>query len=89
MKKEKIYELKQSVFEERIINYYLCENDSKYGIEIMIETKNENEISQISNISKNKNFVVTLIKHLYENAIDTIHFKDVVDDYLALTQHKV
>ena len=83
MKKEKIHELKQTIFGGRVIDYYLCENDNNYGIEIMLKTKKENESLQIDNISTNKDIVVDLIKHLYENSIDTIHFKDIVDDYMA------
>lgn len=84
MKKEKIHELKQTVFGGRIIDYYLLyESNNSYGIEIMLKSKNKNEDLKISDISKDKNIVVNLIKYLYENSVDTIHFKDIVEDYVA------
>ena len=87
MKITKIYELNQTVGEKRTINYNLCENTIEnqliYGIEIVSFSNDTKEIEKIENVSYEKDKVMKLITLLYENAVDTTHFKDVVEDYIS------
>ncbi len=54
-----------------------------YGIQIKEFYKDNYFEELIEDISSNKTFVYNLITYLYENGIDTVHFKDIVEDYMA------
>ena len=83
---EKIYELNQSFLGNRTLKYNLCENKGEnglyYGIQLVVSSQDNTEEVAIENISEDKQYVLNLITYLYENAIDTIHFKDVIIDYI-------
>lgn len=73
----------------KIIRYFLLTNTDEYskvmyGICISEQIK-DNVLAKekIENISDDKNFVSDIINHLSENIIDTVHFKDIVDDYMS------
>ena len=89
MEIKKIYELNQTHFGKRTLIYSLCKSknkeESQYGIQLVMTSEKEKEEVMIQDISNNKNYVMNLITYLYENAIDTIHLKDVVEDYISAT----
>lgn len=65
----------------RTLKYSILENcNNSYGINLSVLSKNNTEEVYVENISNNKNFIINLISILYENAIDTIHFKDIIED---------
>ena len=74
---------------DKIIQYFLLTNTDEYGkvmYGICISEQIKGNVSTretIENISDDKNFVSDLINHLSENVIDTVHFKDIVDDYMS------
>lgn len=86
MKITKFYDLIQKSLNQRVLEYSLCENESEdgksYGIQLASNSKNSSERITIENISSKKDFIINLINILYENSIDTIHFKDIVEDYI-------
>lgn len=86
MKITKLCDSIQKTLNQRVLEYSLCENESEdgklYGIQLASNSKNSNEKITIENISSKKDFVVNLINILHENCIDTIHFKDIVEDYI-------
>lgn len=77
----------------KVIKYNICESEysghTHYGIHI-IEQIGEDQIEEtIENISPNKNFVCDLLTYLCENLIDTVHFKDIVEDYLIKSEDAI
>ena len=86
MNTKKIHELNQTWLGRRTLKYNLCETQSEdglqYGIQLIVNSENQKEEIAIENISNNKQYVLDLITYLYENAIDTIHFRDVIIDYM-------
>ena len=86
--KENIYILCQRSFGGRKLEYNLCEseNDSilnkTYGIELILRSADINESVRVEDISPNKREVLNLIDCLSENGVDTIHFRDVIEDYI-------
>lgn len=58
------------------------EGEDSFGIQIVTKTENYEEKEIIKDISQKEDFVKKMIKYLYENAVDTTHFKDVIDDYI-------
>ena len=91
MKFKKIYSKKYSKIdnmqEEKIVNYYLLYYEFKdekfYGIRIISYQKDLVDEDAIEKISDDEEFVLELIKYLYENSIDTIFFRDVVKEMLV------
>ena len=90
MCKKETYKLIQNSLGGRILEYSLVEEnmlskkDTFYGIKLTLKSKKINEEVIINRISKEKTVVKNLLEYLYENSIDTIHFKDIVDDYMSL-----
>lgn len=86
MKITKLCDSIQKTLNQRVLEYSLCENESEngksYGIQLVSNSRNSNEKIIIENISSKKDFVINLINILHENCIDTIHFKDIVEDYI-------
>ncbi len=84
---KKIYKLSQNAGIERTLEYNLCESTTEdgkaYGIEVVLTSSKVNERVKIENISNDKDVVLKLLTYLYENAVDTIHFKDIVEDYIS------
>lgn len=83
MNKEKIHTLIQESLGGRVLEYNLYEDNRNYGIELTLSSDSLNEKVKMDNISNDKEMVVELIDYLYENAVDTIHAKDVVEDYIS------
>lgn len=83
---KKIHELNQTWLGRRTLKYNLCETENEeglqYGIQLIVNSESQKEEIAIENISNNKQYVLDLITYLYENAIDTIHFRDVIIDYM-------
>lgn len=81
-----IYRLNQKNSLNRTIEYNLEENvrDNQilYGLEVKLISSKINEKVKIEDISNDVNFVMNIINYLYENAIDTVHCRDVIDDYI-------
>lgn len=89
MGKENVCILSQRSFGGRKLEYNLCEseNDSilsgkTYGIELILRSSSINESVKVEDISQDKTEVLNLIDCLSENGIDTIHFRDVIEDYI-------
>ena len=87
--KENVYILSQRSFGGRELEYNLCESennsilDSKtYGIELVLRSDSINESVKVEDISQNKAEVLNLIDCLSENGVGTIHFRDVIEDYI-------
>lgn len=61
-----------------------------YGIKIssVVGDSDEREDTAVELISRDKEIVEKLIEYLYENSVDTIHFKDVVEDYIFKLNNK-
>ncbi len=72
--------------ENKIITYGILEtleeNKTHYGIYVSEEVNGIVREEAIESIFPNKNMILNLIDRLCENAIDIIHFKDIVEDYL-------
>ncbi|MBQ2672121.1 MAG: hypothetical protein IJG00_04890 [Clostridia bacterium] len=58
------------------------EGKDSFGIQIVTKLRNYEEKEIINDISRKEDFVKKIINYLYENAVDTTHFKDVVEDYI-------
>jgi hypothetical protein len=74
---------------EKIIQYDLCEtgdecgkNIVSYGVRVKSFCEGVYEEEYFLNISTDKTFIENIIKYLYENSLDVINFKDVVNDLL-------
>lgn len=87
--KENVYILSQRFFGGRELEYNLCESeddsilDNKtYGIELILRSNSINESVKVEDISRDKTEVLNLIDCLSENGVDTIHFRDVIEDYI-------
>lgn len=81
-----IKEVKLKSMGNKIIQYKLLtnktyENKIMYGIAVS-EKSGDNIIfeEKIEDISNDKSFVLNLINYLSDNAVDTAHFKDVIED---------
>ena len=72
--------LKKTVFYN--LTWVEYEGEKSFGIQIITKTKDYTEEEIIKNISSNEDFVKKIINYLFENAVDTIHFKDVTEDYI-------
>lgn len=57
-------------------------NDIKYGIGIYETYKGNTMNETFNDISDKKEVVINLINYLSENAVDTAHFKDIIEDYI-------
>ncbi len=71
----------------KIIKYNLCESVTEedgigYGIQVITYFEDFYEGKIIKAISKDINLVKKLIKFLYENCVDVVHFEDIVQDYI-------
>jgi len=81
-----IYKLNQKNFLNRTIEYNLEENKKDnqilYGLEVKLISDKITEKVKIEDISNDINFVMNIMNYLYENAVDTIHCKDVIEDYM-------
>lgn len=70
------------------IRYFISKNeegkDIKYGITILEICSGKKYEEKIENISNSESFVLNLIDFLYDNAIDTAHFKDIVEDFTLI-----
>ena len=68
----------------KIIKYNLCESTTEegYGIQVTTHFEDFYEEKIIKAISKDISLVKNLIKFLYENCVDVIHFEDIVQDYI-------
>lgn len=83
---EKIFSsLEKTVFYNLI--WTECEGNKSFGIQIITKTKSYTEKEIIKDISLNENFVIKIINYLYENAVDTLHFKDVTEDYILKSEN--
>lgn len=75
----------------KIIRYNLCEvkygSYIHYGIQIAEHIGKTHNKETLENISTNKDFVHELLLYLCENLIDTVHFKDIVEDYLLKSEN--
>lgn len=89
---KKIYSLNQKNSLSRIIEYNLCEsndiNKKFYGIQVKLISEAIKEEIKIEDISFNLDFVMNIINYLYENAVDTVHCKDIIEDYILLVESK-
>lgn len=76
----------QKALKEKVLEYSICENESEngkfYGIQLSSNSQGCKEKIIIEYISDQKNIVTNLINILYENSICTIHFRDIVEDYI-------
>ena len=61
-----------------------CEEDGceQYGIQVITDAKDYHEEETVNAISTDKEFVKEVITYLYQNSVDAVHFKDVLEDYL-------
>lgn len=86
-----IYEKSLPCMGDKIIHYDICENmvDNviHYGIQISDKVGDENRKETIQDISPDKNLVCNLIDYLFQNVIDVTHFKDVVEDYILMSEN--
>lgn len=89
MGKENVYILSQRSFGGRELEYNLCEsendsilNNKTYGIELVLRSDSINESVKVEDISQNKTEVLDLINCLSENGVSTIHFRDIIEDYI-------
>lgn len=89
MGKENVYVLSQRSFGGRELEYNLCEsendsilNNKTYGIELVLRSDSINESVKVEDISQNKTEVLDLINCLSENGVSTIHFRDIIEDYI-------
>lgn len=87
--KENVYILSQRSFGGRELEYNLCEsendsilNNKTYGIELVLRSDSINESVKVEDISQNKTEVLDLINCLSENGVSTIHFRDIIEDYI-------
>lgn len=87
--KENVYILSQRSFGGRKLEYNLCEsendsilNNKTYGIELVLRSDSINESVKVEDISQDKAEVLNLIDCLSENGVSTIHFRDVIEDYI-------
>lgn len=82
-----------TMMNNKIIKYNICEhkhdNQIHYGIQIIEKNGRNYKEEIIKGISPNKNFVYSLLLYLYENIIDTVHFKDIVNDYMMQIEYSV
>ncbi len=81
-----IYEKKLPIMNNKILKYNLCEgeegNRTNYGIQLTEDTDKIHREEIIWDISSDKNFVNNLLMYLSENVIDTVHFRDIIEDYI-------
>ncbi len=86
-----IYEKSLPCMGNKVIRYNVCENSvgdtTNYGIEVTESSDNSNMKETIENISPNKDFVYDLITYLNENVVDATHFKDIVEDYILMSEN--
>ena len=87
--KENVCILSQRSFGGRELEYNLCEsendsilNNKTYGIELVLRSDSINESVKVEDISQNKTEVLDLINCLSENGVSTIHFRDIIEDYI-------
>ncbi len=87
-----IYSLNQKNSLDRVMEYNLCEsgdlNEKYYGIQVKLISEKINEEIKIEDISCDMNFVMNIIDYLYENAVDIVHCKDIIEDYMLLLEIK-
>ncbi len=85
---EIIREITLKSMENKIIRYFILKNCEsafiKYGIGIQEVCDGKFNEEKIENISSNKDFVLELIDYLCDHAIDTTHFRDIVEDFNLL-----
>lgn len=88
MKIRKIYKNKLTTLRKKTIEYSIFsekfENKTSYGISVSEKCEHFSNYESIKNISSDFESVNKLAKCLAESAIDTSHFKDIVEDYIVL-----
>ncbi len=88
-----LYEKSLPIMNNKVIKYNICENkysgQTHYGIQIIEEIGRKHNEEMIESISPNKNFVYGLLSYLCENTVDTVHFKDIVDDYILKNEYYI
>ena len=88
MKIHKIYKNTLTALKEKTIEYSIFsekfENKTSYGISVSEKSENFSNYESIKNISSDFESVNKLTKCLAENAIDTLQFRDIVEDYIVL-----
>ena len=80
-----LYEKNFSSLEKTVFYNLTCDKfggKKNWGIQIITKTNGYAEEETIKNISLDEKFVKKIINYLYENSVDTIHFKDVIEDYI-------
>ncbi len=86
-------EKKLSAMNNKVIKYNVCESkcDSQmhYGIQIVEDVGENHNEETIEGISTSENFVYNLLSYLYDNIIDTVHFRDIVDDYILESEYSL
>ena len=90
MATQSVYVNELSYMDGKKIEYKIttCEKDNceQYGIQVITDAKDYHEEDTVNAISPDKNFVEEIITYLYQNSIDTIHFKDVLEDYILQSE---
>ena len=87
-----LFEKRITMMNNKIIKYNICEfecdGQMHYGIQIAEKSGRDYKEETIEGISPNKNFVYSLLLYLHENIIDTVHFKDIVNDYILQSEYQ-
>ncbi len=90
MSTQSVYVNELSSMEGKKIDYkittYEKDGCKQYGIQVVTDAKDYHEEESVDMISPDKNFVEEIIKYLYQNSVDTIHFKDVLEDYILKSE---
>jgi hypothetical protein len=77
----------------KVIDYNVCEDEHDnaihYGIQVTDRTGEDYNEEMIEDISPSKDFIYNLLMYLYENSIDTVHFRDIVEDYIFKSEYAV
>lgn len=87
MQIKNIYNVVKKSSGGKVLKYNLCEDNNSdekcYGIEVLLEDNGLAEREIIKDISNDKSEVLSLIDYLYENGVDIVHFREVVEDYIV------
>lgn len=91
MSTQSVYVNELTSMEGKKIEYRItaCEKDGceQYGIQVITDAKDYHEEETVDMISPDKDFVKEIITYLYQNSVDTVHFKDVLDDYILKSEN--
>ncbi len=74
--------LNEKTIEYKIISEKF-ENKTCYGIQVSEKSEKFSNSESIKNISDSFELVKKIALCLFENSIDTSHFKDIVEDYIT------